>query len=699
MNERKNIFDTIAFWVLVATVFLMPVFFLSPTLIGFGASKLVVFTLGVFLALICFLIERMRQGSISLPWRAWYLLLALIPITYLISSFTGVLWYKSLIGGIFEQDTFHTITLCFIFAFLISSLANSTKKFWILILSLSASILIAALFQIATLMIGPSLSLGALSSKATTLAGTWNDLTALMVLLLGFVLIALETTSQKSWIKVCLTALLVFPFFFVALSTGNFNFDLWFFRFNLPILIGLISLLIFAYIFSVARDKKADVAEGAKGTGRTISRPALLVLVLAVLVVIFGGSIQGPLSRSTGVLYISGQPNWQPTYKVASEVLKTSPFFGSGPNSFAHEWNLRKPVEFNQVPFWNANFAFGVGIIPTSAVTVGLIGLLLWLAFYGFVIARASVLLFRDDRTGLSPVKMTVAYGVLFSTFIMFFATPGLVFQIAHFLMLGLLFALDTAGKNRRAFTFDKKQWHHFAFIIVSIVLAVAILFWGYVVVRKVAAMYFTNQAITKSKNEDEALGYMAKTLSLDQTQPIYGQLVAEMYASKVSKMTSLSASEIAERKEELQGSINASVSASVAAEKMDPTDFGAAIVTGRLLEYFGSLGVTGAYDQAIAKYEAASLLSPTNPLPFIFSSNIALVRKDTKGAESYLVKAISLKNNYADSPALAQGIADIIATINKGSSVPAVIAPVATSTNETADDADADDDTEEEDN
>ncbi|MFA6050459.1 MAG: hypothetical protein WC761_04660 [Candidatus Paceibacterota bacterium] len=665
MKDRKNIFDTIAFWTITATTFLLPVFFLSPSFVGLGATKLALFSLGVLVAFACFIIERIRQGSVALPWRPWYLLLALIPISYLVSSFTGVHWYKSLIGGLFEQDTFHTVALLFIFSFLVMSLANSTRRFWILLLSTVGSILLAGIFQIASLIVGPALSFGALPSGATTLVGSWNDLTALMVMFLGMSLIALETMKLRKWLSIILTALLFLPFFFVVLSVGNFNFDIWFVRFDLPVLIGLLALLIFAYIFSLSRAKLAEAGE--KATGRnTISQASLIVLVLSVLLVVFGGPLQGFVSKQTGVTYFSGQPNWQPTYNVANEVLKENIFFGSGPNTFAHKWNLHKPVEFNQLPFWNSNFAFGVGIIPTSAVTLGLVGFLLWLVFYGFVISRAAKLLFKDEKNGVSPLKVSVSFGVLFTTFLMFFYTPGLVVEVIHFLVLGLLFTFDMAGKRRQVFAFDKKQWQHFVSILIAIVLLVGVVFWGYIVVQKVAAAYFANQAVTKSTSEEQALQYMAKAISFDSTQPVYGQLVAQVYASKVAGMASLPSSEIAERKDELQTAIYAAINASLSAEQMDPTDFNSQIVTGRLLEYFGSLGIDGAYDQAIQKYNIASTLSPTNPLPFIFSSSVSLIKNDVEEAEKYMLKAISLKNNYADSPALAQGIAEIISKINE---------------------------------
>src|SRR3989338_8177488 len=79
---------------------------------------------------------------------------------------------------------------------------------------------------------------------------------------------------------------------------------------------------------------------------------------------------------------------------------------GSGPNQFVGEWLMSKPSAVNQTIFWNTDFNYGVGLIPTFIVTTGLLGIIAWLIFFprtrdqGFLypyfyflsLSRASVL-------------------------------------------------------------------------------------------------------------------------------------------------------------------------------------------------------------------------------------------------------------------------------------------------------------------
>ncbi len=678
MTEKKNIFDNLAFWIIAVTVFLLPVFFLPASILGLGVAKLAIVSSGVLLALVCFIIERMRQGSINIPGRIWYSLLILIPVSYFVSSIFGVSWYKSLIGGFYEQDTFHTIAISFILLFLTYSLVTTPKRVSIVLGSLGSSIILVALFQIVRIIAGASLSLGVLSSPVLSLAGSWNDITSLMVLCLGAAVIVLETIEPKKVTKVLLSLIIVLAFFFVALSGSNFIFSLSIIYFSLPVLIGLIALVIFAYVFSLRHSKSSADREGIKANPFYAS---LLVLVLSVVLVVFGGPINDFLASKTGVNYLVGQPNWGPTNNVALEVIKQKPFFGSGPNSFSYEWNLHKPVAFNELPFWNTNFSFGVGIIPTSLTTVGIVGMILWILFYAFVISIAFKSLFRNDKTG-SPLKVIVAFGVLFTTFLMIFSAPGIVVEEVHFLLIGIMLAFDASSlKKQKQILFNKKQWHHFVAVLVSIIAIIAITFWVYEIGQKIAATYYANQAVSNSKTEDEALAYMLRTVSLDPTQATYAEIMSQIYLSKISKLASLPASDIQSKQSEIKDNISMVVKYSLAAESIDPTDYSAPVATARAYEFLGSLGIPGAYDQAMAKYNYASALAPTNPLPLILASNLALSTNDLKSSETYLIKALQLKQGYADSPNLLKGITDIITALQKNNSKTQVVTPVATST------------------
>ena len=156
------------------------------------------------------------------------------------------------------------------------------------------------------------------------------------------------------------------------------------------------------------------------------------------------------------------------------------------------------------------------------------------------------------------------------------------------------------------------------------------------------------------------------RALRLDASQASYYEVAAQAYAFKVGKLASLSSEEAEAKKDELKNSLVTAMNYSNTAERVDMTDFRVVLATGRVLEYFGSLGVPGANEQAMIKYIAASALSPSNPLPFIFASNVAFTANKKDLSKEYLIQALTLKSNYSDVPSLEAGIADLIQRLNK---------------------------------
>ena len=249
MKRDIGIFDGVAFWVLVVTTTLLPLFFLPSSIIGLVQAKLALFGLGTLIALICFLIERVRQGSFSVTLNPVYAFFILIPLAYLASALVSTNFHKSLIGGAFDMDTVHAVSLLMIFCFLVATLARSPKRAGIITLSFISSILLTGLLQIVRIFAGDVFSFGVLSSSAITLVGRFNDLVLLSVIFLGALLIVLETIRFKQWVKVGLTLLMILPFLFLTLSSVTFDF--YFFSIPISMFVGILALVIFIVVCMV----------------------------------------------------------------------------------------------------------------------------------------------------------------------------------------------------------------------------------------------------------------------------------------------------------------------------------------------------------------------------------------------------------------------------------------------------------------
>ena len=361
-------------------------------------------------------------------------------------------------------------------------------------------------------------------------------------------------------------------------------------------------------------------------------------------------------------------------------MLAQKPFFGSGPNTFDTQWNLNRAVEVNNYIFWNNEYNFGVGFVPTSLVTVGIVGFILWILFYVFVFILALRTLFgfgkKEEGTIMSIV---VSAGAIISSLVLVFYAPGIVVVFVNVVFISLLVALNAENFKVRNINLHSKQWSNFVSTIGFVLLLIVMIYIMYVVVFKALANTYYRSAVL-SANADSALSSIQKSIILDPSQPLYYQTVAQVYASKVAAMTSLSQTELQAKKEELNLDIKNAVSASITAEQINPTDYKSKIVTGKILEFFGSLGFKDASQGAVQKYAAASLQVPTNPLPLLFASNVALGLNDKPLARDYLSRAITLKSDYSDVPALGKEIQGLVDQLNKAAPV---VVPVSTTTKE----------------
>ncbi len=458
---------------------------------------------------------------------------------------------------------------------------------------------------------------------------------------------------------------LIIPFIFVVLS--GLSFDFYFFNVGLLLLIAVASIIIFAYLFSLRRTHKSveDVENIITKKKSTISA-SLVILFISILLVLFGSQLNVYLSGVTGVNYVEGRPNWQSTIDVASKVLAQKPLFGSGPNTFDIEWNLNRSVEVNNYIFWNNQYNFGVGFVPTSLVTVGGIGFILWILFYVFVFILGFRTLFGlDKRQEVTIVNIIISIGAILSSIVMIFYTPGVVVVFANLVFVALLGILNAHNFRVININLYSKQWKNFLSTIGFVIALIFAIYLMYLVAFKALGNMYYRKAVL-STDVNVALSLIQKSISLDPTQPLYYQTKAQIYATKVATITSLSQTEIVEKKNEIDSNIANAIDAAIFAEQINQMDYNSKIVTGKILEFFGSLGLKDASRGSIQKYLAASMNAPTNPLPLLFASNVALSINDKNSAKDYLTRAIMLKSDYSDVPELAKEIRTLVEQINK---------------------------------
>src|SRR3989344_3466938 len=374
-RREETRFDTAAFFVVLAGAFLLPLFFMPLPAVSLSFGKALLLALTGIIALLLWLVGRLQGGVIHVPKSG--ILAALLGIlgAFLVSALFSPSPQISFSGLDYELGTFVSLLFLTLFAFLGAALFESRSRLFALYIAVVASF--TAVFFL----------LNGLNSSAGSLLGKWNDLGLFAGLIALLSLITLEYLTLEKKIRI---------FFYCALGIAIATLMVVSFSLAWGIL-GVFALIVVVYRFSlILFAKKA----GRTLAVNTLPYAALAVLLLSVLFFLSGNALQGYLSTMLNVNQIEVRPAWSATTDILKGTWNESLIFGSGPNLFVRQWLLLKDEAVNLSAFWDTDFRFGIGLLPTFAVTTGLLGALAWLVFLGALLYRGARAFFAAADQG-----------------------------------------------------------------------------------------------------------------------------------------------------------------------------------------------------------------------------------------------------------------------------------------------------------
>src|SRR3989344_2178946 len=222
--------------IVLAVVFVIP----APWF-PFQLTKVAIFALFLFAAAVLFVLGRGGRDLIhSLGVRA-ALLVALLPLSYVVSWYFSTNRAISLYGFSGETDTALFAVLGFL-AFILAFVLFRTLRTVRLLLSVVFwAIFAAVVFQWVSILFGPAaIPLAAFADRSANLVGKWNDLGLLVALLGLFVIARAELASMQHIRRLGLAVLGVV----LAVLLGVINFPLaWSMVLGLCIVIALAKLI------------------------------------------------------------------------------------------------------------------------------------------------------------------------------------------------------------------------------------------------------------------------------------------------------------------------------------------------------------------------------------------------------------------------------------------------------------------------
>ena len=630
----SNILDRISFVSLFLVITLLPVFFLPFSKIPIETSKGLLVVVGLVVSFLFWAIARFFDGKISLPKSLPLLAAFVIVLSFLLSASFAPSIRTSFFGTMFDMGTFWFMLACFFLMLISAVVIRDTKRALLLFLGVILFSVVVLVFQIFRLAIPEILSFGILGLKTDNILGSWNAL-GIFVGLMGVVsLFALEFFQSSQRIK---WVLRVFILIFMAFAAAV-NFSLvW-------ALLGVFALVIFVFkILSYSFERQRE------GSKPHFPLWPLVVVILSLLFFMSGPLVKNLLPDRLGVVNVEVRPSLGTTMLIVKETLKKDPILGAGPNRFGEMWALYKPVSINFSQFWDMYFDFGSGLLPTFAVTTGILGILAWLAFFYLFFATGMKSVFATMKDGTNPETALFFLASLYLFIASFFYPVGAVLFLLAFAFAGVFVGLHASANPNRIVSvlfLDDPRKSFFYIIFLVLLMIVAVITSFKFIERFVSVSYFKKTLLVETVSVAETS--IAKAVELNPND-LYLRTYAQVYLVKLNSQVSENRSAGEGTDADLQATFDQAMNGARLAISYNHTNYVNFRALGIVYDSVAALGVPGAYDKAIEAYQSASTLNPFNPGLKLSIARAYFASGKTKEAKDYAEQALVLKPDYLE--------------------------------------------------
>ncbi|MDO8548344.1 MAG: tetratricopeptide repeat protein [bacterium] len=578
------------------------------------------------------------------------LLVALIPLAYLLSWFFSVDRSVGLTGFGIETDTVLFSTLIFLAFALSFTFFRTLRTVRLLLAVVFWALLVAAVFQLVSIVFGQSIiPFATFADRSVNLIGKWNDLGILVGLLAVILLIRAELQTLSTVARISIGVLCAV----LAILLGIINFELiWGFVLVSCVILGILRLLM----------QRGELPEGSSTHWmRRIPWFSIVGIGVSILFLFFGSTFNVHLTNLFPVSSLEVRPSYSSTLGIIDAARLTGQggssfervLVGTGPNTFGQEWLLHKPQEVNQSAFWNLDFNVGFSTFTTALGSVGLVGLLAWLVPLFLILAalvrsvRLSVLK-REDKI----VTVTLSIASFFLLFSILLYVPS-----QNIILLAFVFAGATFGflwrQGQSSLAAGEEPQTRLARIGVfsaGVVLLTLSLWVGVTSSKRLIAETYVGHgaAALSSGAVDQALADAARAQSVDPTGNA-SRLQLQATIAKLQQIASATSTPTQNVQQEFAALVQLGITAGQAAQAINPQDYRPTFGLAQLYDFLASLNVQGAAETASSTYMQAAAKNPTNPAIPLALARLAANQNNVGQTTQYLAQALTLKPNYTD--------------------------------------------------
>ena len=607
--------DRLMGFLLHATLFLVPLWFLPITLDVFELNKQTILCIFALILAVAWTGKALIQKSVMLS-RSWvHVAVGVFMVAFFAASLASQDRYVSFIGNFGQmQWAFATVAALGILYFAATNLVKETRQVYNLVLTFLGSSALVALIALCQFFqwypfkffFPPSANIGfntigSVNALAIFLAVPIVLATSLLVLgckddtcVLGKKGKPSQLAAVLVWVSLLLSLFaVVFVDFWGAWSA---------------ILFGTVCVL----LISFARQ-------------RSVGKPLRLV-VPGIVCLLSIALLVWPLPSKLQ-LNLPGEvsPSLAHSWQISKQVLGASPLLGSGPGTWIYDYSQYRSPSANVSQFWSYRFDHGISSLLTLLGTVGILGVLAWLLLILSAVIQSASHLVREKNDDRWQAYLTIFSAWATVAFTGFIYNFSLAQQVTFWFLLALLVSLLAAGSYEwKADTSLKYGLLWLKFVLVTV--ASCVLVW--LAVQRLMADSRYTAAVAAYQS-----GAPVQTAIDDLNQAVALNPWNDTYYRNLSQAYLIRAGQVLNSDDKNKGNlasdlVRASIGTAQQATTSTPAnvdDWSNEAVIYQSIESF----TRGADDAAIKSYQTALLHEPNNPVFYDQIGRIYILKAD----------------------------------------------------------------------
>lgn len=633
-----------SFLILLATTFLIPLFFIPGALLPLNTTKAILVALLMVVLICMFVRESWLEGHVTLPKHLLVYVVVAMPLVYLLSAILATPSSLSLLGYGLEVGTFGFVLLGALVLIFSSVIFVENAKLLQALSVLFLSLLLVALFSALKILVGGDfLAMGIFYSNMGNPLGSWTDLAVAFGLLATFSALVLGMLPLARIPRLLLYV--AFALSTILLVVINFSTALW-----ITLVASVILTLYFSKVEKVFFHDSSLDKKGLVGEGNKLLPP--IVLVVISLVFLVAPNLNNAVSGIFNIDNTDVRPSLSATLSISKQVLSTSSLLGSGPNTFSNDWLIYKPTSINATPFWSIVFPSGIGFLPTQIATTGILGSTFWLVFIItlLVLAVRAISNIPESRAERFTLVSTLIVSIFLWAAALFYS-PSSAMLLLTFLATGLFVASSRESGLVSEVTLNLKQSPQVrtssALVLASLVLFA--IWFGTEVGQKALSTYRFEKAVRLANSGGSLVEVESE---LNKAVSVSGDDRTFVALSRVNFSI---AQGIAESEsgtpEEFQVALSKSVQYARSAVAINPAGFNNWVSLGLIYSALvpEPLNIEGAYESALSAFEEARRRNPNSPVLPIYLAQLEINNDNPDKARSHIRTSLALKEDYGE--------------------------------------------------